>query len=62
MYIEAQRQEENSPMTDDEKNAMDALKRLLHDRIEGVARGELSTNTIESIFDEVLQEKHGGAE
>ena len=47
------------PMTQDEENAMQELKALLNDRIESAMRGEVSTKTIDEIFDEVMSEQEG---
>ena len=48
------------PMTADEEKAMTELKAMLNDRIEGSLRGEVSTKTVEQIFEEVLREEEGG--
>jgi hypothetical protein len=45
------------PMTEDEKLAMAELKALLAPRIEEMERGEFSTQTVDEIFDEVMQEE-----
>ena len=49
------------PMTADEEKAMTELKAMLNGRIEGSLRGEVSTKTVEQIFEEVLQEEEGGS-
>jgi Antitoxin ParD len=44
-------------MTEDEKLAMAELKALLAPRIEEMERGEFSTQPVDEIFDEVMQEE-----
>jgi Antitoxin ParD len=48
------------PMTEDEEHAMQELKALLQPRVERAQRGEVSDQTIDTIFDEVIH-KEGDA-
>jgi hypothetical protein len=48
-------------MTPDEEQAMAELKALLAPRIERALRDDVSTNTVDKIFEEVLAEDEGGA-
>jgi Arc/MetJ-type ribon-helix-helix transcriptional regulator len=49
------------PMTPDEEQAMAELRVLLAPRIERALRGEVSTKTVDKIFEEVLAEDEGRA-
>jgi hypothetical protein len=49
------------PMTPDEEQAMAELKALLAPRVERALRCEVSTKTVDKIFEEVLAEDESGA-
>lgn len=50
------------PMNQDEEKAMSELQTLLNQRIDGVRRDELSSKSIDTIFDEVWHEGNGDKE